>query len=285
MRFRIQKSGFLTPALHSNDFTFVEAAVSKAKEALQSSNRTRSNVYTQITELTSKTGDLIAKQNKEQEESDKLTREINDAIRLQDVRRDHLSHVPNELKEAIKEKVHCEFKNIVGAVSHVLLEAHEAVCINNLALKQDATITGNRVKHFVIGSVLSVGTAAVEAWKEATETLSTETSGRVQKEFAYNRIDSFSSGGDKLRTDLETALAETQKAQKGDKTYLSQLQVSAQKFGRMCDRYLSRIGNKGKDPEGQGRLPGFDRQHSVQKSAPHRLQQLSGSESAAAGRS
>jgi hypothetical protein len=88
-----------------------------------------------------------------------------------------------------------------------------------------------------------------------------------------------------LRTDLETALAETQKAQKGDKTYLSQLQVSAQKFGQMCDQYLSRIGNKGKDPEGQGRLPGFDRQHSVQKSAPHRLQQLSGSESAAAGRS
>lgn len=130
-----------------NDFTFVEAAASKAKEALQSSNRTRSNVYTQITELTSKTGDLIAKQNKGREESDKLTREINDAIRLRDVHRDHLSQVANELKEARKEKVHCEFKNIVEAVSHVLLEAHEAVCINNLALKQDATITGNMVKH------------------------------------------------------------------------------------------------------------------------------------------
>lgn len=249
---------------------------------MQSSNRTRSNVYTQITELTSKTSDLIAKQNKEQEESDTLTREIYDAIRLQDVRRDHLSQVANELKEVTKGKVHCEFKNLVEAMSHVLLEAHEAVCVNNLALKQDATITGNRVKHLSSDPCSALELQRWRHERKPRKPWAPKLMADYKKSLFYNRIDSFSSGGDKLRTDLETALAETQK---GDKTYLSQLQVSAQKFGQMCDQYLSRIGNKGKDPEGQGRLPGFDRQHSVQKSAPHRLQQLSGSESAAAGRS
>lgn len=109
------------------NYKVVEAAASKTKDAIATTDRKRADVYEQLKALTGTELSLTTAQGKELDECDRLIREVQQAIPLQDVRTHALKAACADLKDLIKDTVKCEVEKIIEAVGDVVLDSHDAV--------------------------------------------------------------------------------------------------------------------------------------------------------------
>ena len=108
-------------------FREVESAAMSMKTAIESTNRTRSDLYTHVTSLQSASDNIMQKISEEQRESDKLTVQINDAIDLQEKRTAYLLKCTSELEDQIKKNVGCDILTILKTVVELAKAGKEGV--------------------------------------------------------------------------------------------------------------------------------------------------------------
>ncbi|WWC58591.1 uncharacterized protein I303_101134 [Kwoniella dejecticola CBS 10117] len=211
------------------EYQITEEAFNIAQSALESSQRDRLILADKIQSAKDKIATNQGKKKDEQRNLQDIRARIFAYLPKVDEAKHELFTQVKGLEAAIKLKVGCDYKQVIDAVSTVLLFTDPAT--SGLALA---------------GTVLSVGVSEGSALRDNLFTLTSDTGAKIEKSLLYSRLDSVADDGKGLKNDIAATLQQSKEQRAADNSYLHGLLVDQAKFQTMSDSYFTDIPDSAK---------------------------------------